>query len=442
MRGRIETQAIAQIAPYSPAKATDPGWSPARRMAFRFGFVYWGLYILPFPIGGLLPYTDSLATKYSHLWDVIIPWIGLHLIHLRQPILTAQTGSGDRVYDWVQTLCFLVLAAVAAVVWSIFDSERREYVELYHWLHLFLRLWLAMTMIGYGAVKVIPVQMPSPSLQRLIEPFGDSSPMGLLWSFVGASKAYSVAVGSAEMLGGVLLFVPRTTALGALVCIIDLTQVFLLNMCYDTPVKLFSFQLLIIAVFLISPDLRALTNFFLFGRAAEPSTDPPLFRRTWLNRTVLVLQIVIGTYLVGMSLYDSLQVYKTYTVRSPLYGIWSVDEFIQDGQVRPPLLTDEVRWQRVLFEQPDSFVVQHMNGEFHYYKLDLNLKNKTAVLGRYNDSKWSANFSVTQSDASRAVLDGELDGRHISIKAHRVDEPKFPLLSRGFHWIAEFPFNR
>jgi len=35
---------------------------------------------------------------------------------------------------------------------------------------------------------------------------------------------------------------------------------------------------------------------------------------------------------------------------NPFYGIWSVDEFAADGEVRPPILTDNLRWQRVIFD--------------------------------------------------------------------------------------------
>ena len=43
-------------------------------------------------------------------------------------------------------------------------------------------------MVSYGMVKAIPLQMPSPSLTRLLEPYGNFSPMGVLWASVGASR--------------------------------------------------------------------------------------------------------------------------------------------------------------------------------------------------------------------------------------------------------------
>jgi len=39
----------------------------------------------------------------------------------------------------------------------------------------------------------------------MIEPLGEFSPMGLMWTFMGYSKGYNRFVGGAEMLGGILL---------------------------------------------------------------------------------------------------------------------------------------------------------------------------------------------------------------------------------------------
>lgn len=35
-----------------------------------------------------------------------------------------------------------------------------------------------------------------------------------------------------------------------------------------------------------------------------------------------------------------------------------------------------------------------------------------------------------------------MDGRKMRALLHRVESPSFLLLSRGFHWINEYPFNR
>jgi hypothetical protein len=53
----------------------------------------------------------------------------------------------------------------------------------------------------------------------------------------GASPAYEIFIGSAELLAGLLLVIPATAMLGALIWLIDMAEVFALNMTYDVPVK-------------------------------------------------------------------------------------------------------------------------------------------------------------------------------------------------------------
>ena len=132
------------------------------------------------------------------------------------------------------------MALAATLVWSLADYKRAHYHRLYLGLRVLVRLALGTALIVYGAGKVIPSQFPPLALHRLVQPFGDASPMGLLWSFMGASTPYTIFSGVAEMLGGLLLFFPRTTTLGALVSIGVMSHVVALNFCYDVPVKLFS----------------------------------------------------------------------------------------------------------------------------------------------------------------------------------------------------------
>src|SRR6202007_2547520 len=120
-------------------------------------------------------------------------------------------------------------------VWSLLDRRRENYAALYKWFRLFVRFALASEMFLYGFDKLIPLQMPFPFLTKLLEPYGNFSPMASLWYSIGASPSYEIFAGSAEVLGGLLLLLPRTTTFGALVCLADMTQVFMLNMTYDVP---------------------------------------------------------------------------------------------------------------------------------------------------------------------------------------------------------------
>src|SRR5262249_52265293 len=153
---------------------------------------------------------------------------------------------------------------------------------------------------------------PGPGLDRLLQPFGDASPMGLLWTLMGASKLYNVFSGTAEMLGGLLLTLRRTTLLGALVSAAVLVNVVMLNFSYDVPVQLFSLHLLAMSLFLPLPDMRRLADLFLWNRPAPAARIEPLFGRRWLHRGTLGLRTVAIAAYVVWALHFSYQAMTAY----------------------------------------------------------------------------------------------------------------------------------
>src|SRR5437016_10271632 len=107
---------------------------------------------------------------------------------------------------------------------------------------------------------------------------------------------YQVFTGLVEVAGGLLLLTPRTTMMGALLCLASMIQVFILNMTYDVGVKILSFQLVVMSLFLLAPDFPRLANVFFRN---DSSTEPPLFPTRHANRIALVVQITFGLYLLG-----------------------------------------------------------------------------------------------------------------------------------------------
>jgi hypothetical protein len=425
-----------------------PRWSLASRVAFRFCFMYFGLFSIATQIiGGLFPTALADIDGAGVLWPMrpVTFWAASHIFHAKLPLVYTGSGSGDKTFDWVLAFCLLVFAALATLAWSVLDRKRENYVTLHKWFRLFIRFALAGQMFLYGMDKVIPLQMPFPYFTRLLEPFRDFSPMGVLWASIGASPAYETFAGSAEMLGGILLVFPRTTMLGALVCLADLIQVFMLNMTYDTPVKLFSFHLLLIAVFLLAPEFPRLSDFFFRNRAAGPSAQPLLFQTRRANRVALAAQILFGIWLAGMNAHNGWAAWRTFGgghPKSPLYGIWNVDELSIDGQIRSPLLIDYGRWRRAVFEFPDRMAFQRMDDSFARYGASIDPNARTLALTKTGDKNWKANFTFQRAAEDQLILDGNMDNQKVHMQLRLVDHSKFLLVSRGFHWIEEYPFNR
>ncbi|MBX9770033.1 MAG: hypothetical protein K2X29_01600, partial [Candidatus Obscuribacterales bacterium] len=382
--------------------------------------------------------------KYQDVWKALIPWVGKHVLHLSKDISVLPNGSGDTTFAYVQVLSFLILAAVVTVVWSVADRRRTNYMALHQWLRIYVRFALAGSMLGYGACKIFNTQFPAPFFWRLLEPYGESSPMGLLWTFMGTSKAYTMFGGLAEVLAGLLLIVPRVTALGALVSFAVLANIFMLNMCYDVPVKLYSFHLLLMSVFLLVPDFKRFADFFLLNCKVKLSSDVPLFQNLWFNRGLLVVQLLFGGYLLAASLYADYESAKTMNdpaSKGPFYGIWLVDEFMLDGKLRPPLITDESCWRRLTFDILEMSTIQYVDGHRQIYQLKVDTKKEIMASPSESPDR-KAEFKYKLLEGKKLVLDGVFRKHRIHARLHKSDKQDFRLTSRGFHWINEYPYNR
>jgi len=361
-----------------------------------------------------------------------------------QPLVII-SGSGDKIFDWVEAFCLLVFAAVGTIAWSVFARRRLSYVGFQKWFRLYLRFALGGMMVSYGASKAIPLQMPFPPLQRLLEPFGHFSPMGVLWYSIGASRPYEIFTGCAELLAGVLLFIPATATLGALLSLACTIQIFVLNMTYDVPVKLFSFHLILMSLFLLAPDMRRLLNVLVLNRPAGLSTIPPLGRTRRAIRIGVLAQVLFGFYILSVNLNQNIGNWTTYgggAPKSPLYGIWDVTKMTVDGVERAALVTDYDRWRRVVFDNPAFMSFQRMDDTFASFGSKIDTAAKSIALAKGADPKWSAKFTFEQPAADRLVMTGAMDGKKIRLELVLLSREKFLLVSRGFHWTQEYPFNR
>ncbi len=427
-------------------EAGEERWGLGALIGFRFCVVYFGLYCVTSQIvQSLAPLPNvDLPDPSTPLWP-LIRWVAAHVFGVKSQLVFAGSGSGDKTADWVLDFCLLTVAVVATVVWSWFDRRRASYPGFYRWFRLFIRVALAGQLITYGLVKAIPLQMPFPYLTQLLEPYGQFSPMGVLWSSIGASRAYEIFAGSVELTAGVLLMIPRTTVIGALLALTAMTEVFMLNMTYDVPVKLLSFHLILLALFLLAPDLVRLAKFLLLRGDVQPLPDRQLFASVRANRIALVAQIVFALWLVGLGGYGAWKQryeYGSERPHSPLYGIWDIEQLSIDGQVRSPLLTDHDRYRRAIFDFPQMMTFERMDGSHAWFGAAIDAKKQTLALTSRGKDKFKGDFGYQRPSAGELILDGQIQGKKFHMQLKRMDEKKMLLLSRGFHWVQEYPFNR
>jgi hypothetical protein len=250
-----------------------------------------------------------------------------------------------------------------------------------------------------------------------------------------------------EMLGGLLLLIPRFTALGSLVTAAVMTNVLMLNFGYDVPRKIYCINLIAFCLFLLIPDMRRIVDFFLLNRKTQLAPQVPLFRDKKMNYGVWALQAMIG---IGALAWCCNQAYKDQVknetrITTEVRGIWFVDQLTVDGTPKPPLLTDSDRWQNVVFDDPYVAIVQNMSGEQDRYYIQLDTNKKKFSLWSLPDARTKASFNYDNSQANRMSIDGVFGGKHLTADLQRVDmsDPdRFLLINRGVHWVNQFPNNR
>lgn len=415
-------------------------WSLPRRILFRFIVIYVVLYGLTHPFG--VPLGDLITEYYGGLWNSIVPWFGDLLFGLE--ITVFPNGSGDTTYNYVQLIALVAIAGIGCALWSVLDRKRRDYDTLLYYFRVFLRYYLAFVMLTYGFVKVIKLQFPFPSIERLIKPYGDSSPMGLLWTFMGYSEPYTFFAGLGEVIGGLLLFFRRTTTLGALIVMGVMSNVVMMNFSYDVPVKLFSSHLLFFGLLLILKDLGRLLNVFILNRTAQPADLATPFSAPWMHTTRYVVKTLVIGYVLYTQIAGGLEArsqYGTTREHPPLYGLYDVDTFVVNGDTLAPMLTDSLRWHK-LFIDYNYAGTQMMNDRIQRYAFEADTLAQTLTMWTFADTTNKHVLDYTYPTPDAMTLQGVWDADTLSIHLSPFDLNQFLLVNRGFRWVNEYPFNR
>ena len=421
-------------------------WSRGSLIGFRFFFVYFIFYIFPFPLS---PLTEILTVfqPVTELSNKIYEPLAKHIMGTEYELPTPN-GSGDTVLNYIQFFVFLIFSVAVTITWSFVDRKRDNYEKLLQWLLILLRYYLAFFMIGYGFAKVIRMQFPSLTTDRLLQTYGESSPMGLLWTFMGYSTVYNIFTGLGEVIGGAFLLFKRTRLIGALVVIAIMSNVVMLNFTYDVPVKLFSTHLLLMAIFLTVPDIKRLSSLFFFNRAIAPEANVPLpfhngIKANWYYPTMKWSAIVLIFAVNALLFYKGSQQQEVFDENQkrygPVVGEFEVETFILNGNVIPPGELDTRRWRKILLKQR-TVDIQYMDGGSGPWHCNREATGSKMIL--HSLDLWSTGIFSINANGEILTLKGNLNQDSLKINLRKVGENQFLLVNRGFNWVNEYPLNR
>lgn len=423
----------------APAAQTPApsAWSPARRVAFRFGFVYLLLYNVLFVLQALT-FGDLSYLWYPRLWEPLVAWVGAHVLHLATPIVLVPAGSGDTRFDWVLLLCYLAISAVAAAVWTAVDRRRTGYPAANDFLRTYVRYNVGFQMLLYASYKLVQTQFPPPGLLEVTSPLGRFSPMRLLWMFMGASYGYNLFAGLGEAVGGALLLWRRTTTLGAAILVAVLSNVVMLNFAYDVPVKLFSSHLLLMTLFLLAPQARRLVSFFVLNRPVPPEAVGR-FAGGRHPRTRAALKAAVLAVVLAVPGYQAVTTRRQRAERGnvPLYGIYDVTGFSRNGYTPPAPLVERTRWRRVLIPIDRMLVVTDMNDSTFAYSVNVDTVAGRMEVTRFSEPDRHDVLRIARPSAGAVQLDGVLRGDTLSVRLMRIDETTLMPWRKPFQWVKD-----
>lgn len=435
--------AEAEVVASGPERLASVATIP-RALAERALLVYLLVYSLRVPLG-VIPGTEGWATAYQRAASSAVTWIASACLDIE--IEDFQLGSGDTTLAYVTMAVQLSLSLLVAIAGTLLARGAAPSMRVRRAMHLYVRMVLAAAMLDYGWHKLIPLQMPPPGPDRLLVPIGDTSPMGLVWTMMGASTTYQQFAGASEVLGGLLLLWPRTAFAGALVSAAVMTQVVALNFCFDIPVKLYSSHLLGMAVFVAAPRLARLlvavgTDLPLAAHATAERFPQP--RPTW-GRVSLALVKAGFVWVVAVQPAISNATYLRSegwrAPRSMRHGFYTVESFAQGGATDAGVAASR-RWTQVGINDSGTAAIVRADGSGRRVNLAFDDDAGIAVLTPRDDPNHPTTFRFEAPGPDLLRLEGHFEGAPIQVLLRKRPDPDHLLIQRGFHWINEYPLNR
>lgn len=417
----------------------SPIEAAVRRLAGRFALIAFGLYHLPLLLnnyptlggGGFRP--DGLSQSWGGVFGQVGLWVARHVFQLTGPMPNALDGdNGDTAGEYCRLLVAVVIAALAAAIWTAVDRRRPSARWVEEALWILLRYAIALGLASYAVAKIYPVQFGPLSLVSLETRIGELSPMGLLWRFMEYSPVYSTIAGVMELSVIVLLCFRRTATLGALLCLPVMANVMLLNLCYGVIVKLYSIMIVASALVLVLYDARRIVDALILRRAVPAGPLAPPFRSRRLNQARWLVKLVFvgGALASSVVAMRSIRATRNASEASPLRGAWEVESLVIGGRELAHT-AEPARWRRVLIAGGVA----------------IRLEDDTLLRCRSTIDETTRSIELTcprtrqdgalrwTRDADQLRLEGSFAGAPTTVSLRRRDDAQLPLLREHFKWL-------
>jgi hypothetical protein len=426
-------------------------WPVWQRVLFRFFFVYLMLQVAPWTWLSVIPGAGQLLEYPQRGINWAVHAANEHLFHQYEK-LVLPNGSGDTSWSWTEMWLYLVVAVIACVAWSVVDWKRTDYRRLNYWLRLSLRYYVAAAALSYGIIKIFALQMLFPSTSQLATPLGDLLPMRFSWLFIGYSTPYQVFSGVMETVAGLLLLYRRTVTAGLLLAFGAFTNVLMINLSYDVPVKLYASHLTFACAYLLALDAKRLANLLILNRPT-PATRAwdPFWTKPWQVWGGRVVWAAMAWSILVTPFRNSYRRYKAGQappIAGPLKpGVYDVTSYVVNETPVPFSTSDTLRWKDVIIDSHTAASIGTGDQVFQrrygrgYFRYKPDTATRTMAVWKVSTIPGDSTFLFTMRyevpDTSTIRLHTVIRGDSIHVELARTTR-HFQLAERQFHWLSEY----
>lgn len=421
-------------------------WPFWQRVAFRFVFCYFTLYVLSWPFFAKKPGMAIFDKLHHYIMGGAANVFNTCIMHFPGRFKAPATMN-DSPYRLTQIVLFFCLSVLITIAWSYIGRKQKSYNVANYYFTTSLRYYLAFISFLYGTYKLFALQMPVPNIADLATPLGDLTPMGLSWQQIGYSTGYQFFLGMVEVAIGALLMYRRTVTLGLFIALGVYINVMVINFFYDVWVKMFSTHLVLICVYLLLKDFKRLVGFFVLNRPMLPNQAYFIPKSKGFKRLRLVLK---GAFIAVVFITFADRLFKMNTPDTAIkpipLGLYNVMVFAKNGDTLPVLAHDSLVWKDFIFEEKGNvaavntadrmFAKAGGRGVF-LYKADTINKNMACYRYKGKDSLYlfTLHYRLTAPDEIEFRTRVASDSLYFKLQK---SNHKFKLAEKQFHWFSDY----
>jgi hypothetical protein len=181
------------------------------------------------------------------------------------------------------------------------------------------------------------------------------------------------------------------------------------------------------------------------NRATTPRPTVPLFARRWSRAGVTAAVGLYAGYIVWSNVsggLSSLSAARSAIAASPVYGVYDVVDIRRDDADMTPATAHPGQWRRVIFDAGGRITIRTASDVVTRFSSKVDAGRHSMTLTDRAVTGHTMVLGFDQPEQNSLVLRTTIAGDRAVVRLRRFDAQQYLLLSRGFNWIQERPFNR